>query len=393
MEETFKTIRLIHQLIILICTTICIYAISIEKPQNDYQAALEELNKLIPTLQEIKQTEEAFENNYYQQNGVVDVFKEVFKGKIDSNFKIKVAQEDDISKKTLQEIYDILDAKKGNWSFSYNELISFNLPKLKQNLEEIKQSVTTDQSDINFINLVKSAHFEDDGFDEKGEWVQFNTENPHIRSGGYEKIKAECITEKTKLNVKISSDLPIQRNLVVIADGKIITLPKLRIIWNNVRGLDIDGARLELKRQSDIYNQKNQEDLTLVGLKVIGRLAIIVAPILLLFLMLYLLSLISHALKISPSSDDLYTPFPWMGIMNNTVGKIMYFISVCLYPILSCFFIVISSQLNFKIKSELILFYTFPFTLVAIYTMKLSIRLRQKMVVNPVSNSRETSIY
>lgn len=94
MEESLKTVRMVHRLIMIIAATLIVVAISQEKPSTEYIDALAEFNLIEPAIDKVSKLHIQQDNIYYEKQGVKKVVLDVFSGVDTSEFRFVGTQDD-----------------------------------------------------------------------------------------------------------------------------------------------------------------------------------------------------------------------------------------------------------------------------------------------------------
>ena len=80
LAESLKSIRLVHNLVIISCTTLCFLGFPKQPQLNPFSRALNELELIMPTYKNIKEKEVELITQFYEMNGSIAETNEIFEG-------------------------------------------------------------------------------------------------------------------------------------------------------------------------------------------------------------------------------------------------------------------------------------------------------------------------
>ena len=79
-EESLKSAQFAQRLVLIICATLLFFAISTRTPINEYRQALEEFDRMEGALEEVTRLHGVRVNEFYRDQGLIDVLREGFSG-------------------------------------------------------------------------------------------------------------------------------------------------------------------------------------------------------------------------------------------------------------------------------------------------------------------------
>ena len=94
MEESLKSARFVHRLIILTATALIVFALSLDKPTSQYVDALAEFNLLQPALKKVSDLHIQQDSEYYTTQGVKKIITDEFSSVDLSELRFVGAQDD-----------------------------------------------------------------------------------------------------------------------------------------------------------------------------------------------------------------------------------------------------------------------------------------------------------
>lgn len=124
MIENLKSIRSIHNIIIVSCAALTILVFSKQPFQNIYDDALKEVKLILPTYETIRAKEVELVLDFYRQNGILNVLNETFQ---ELPFEPLGNYNWAFQHDRFEQIENRLARTNGTWSFTNMIVFDFNL--------------------------------------------------------------------------------------------------------------------------------------------------------------------------------------------------------------------------------------------------------------------------
>lgn len=126
---------------------------------------------------------------------------------------------------------------------------------------------------------------------------------------------------------------PRTRNITAVHNGRHVFLPKLGVVWPEVRDLSPRQAEAEMQRR---LTETKQRGTFLFGLAVDEGVVGMAAPIGLILLYLYFNAHLNHARSLlTRNSEPELKSFPWVMLFNNLSGTVARLITCILLPLVA----------------------------------------------------------
>jgi hypothetical protein len=140
------------------------------------------------------------------------------------------------------------------------------------------------------------------------------------------------------------------------------------------------------------FKEKPTDDVDISGIKVAAKNMYIIAPVIILGLLVYLLTLVIHInsiLKLSSQAEEA-KEFPWLALFNNKFSGSVMNASLFLFPLITSFFIVWASDFEPYLKVYWIVGYFVCFTTVQYFLDVKINKLKDRVYSNPFVNNPVT---
>lgn len=372
MIENLKSIRSIHNIIIVSCAALTILVFSKQPFQNIYDDALKEVKLILPTYETIRAKEVELVLDFYRENGILNVLNETFQ---ELPFEPLGNYNWDFQHDRFEQIENRLARTNGTWSFTNMIVFDFNLENRVEEFRAFYRSgvITAEarNSQLTKWTIEHRRPYREvtvalyDGAGQTGEF-------------GIELLKKMEIKD----NYPHARDMVLQNNLVKIVEEDTITFPLLKEVWDVVKPLTIHEAKDALLRYAKTFREESAKPLSIFGLTIESRYASIVGPILVFSLLTYLLAHIkhfTHLTSIEPKDLDLLRTFPWLGLFDNIIGKYILFFTILIFPLISALMIVMVSDYSLTRKWLLVSIYSIVFVLLSGYLQRAVYLLKQEL--------------
>lgn len=381
MEESLKSARLVHRLIILVAATLIVVSMPQRNSSTKYADALAEFELLGPALERIPELCIEQLNAFYESQGTIQICFEAFDGLDLSGFQFN--EEDELlscnpprfgvgTKTPLKRLYNYLlyiaDCKLTIWNVDHKSL-KLGLLKFRENHRDATTVIEvlingfeyqSDQSwyhrredDLAIRILATGGGIYDNFFlPDEGIWISHR---------GY---KRETLTAAVDYLKKLK--------LLVEINGEREALPRLRNVWDAVKYLDDVGdifATLNQKAQEE--KQASEQNVTVVGLSLPSTLLTVFGPVLLLTLFLYLWAGVKHIESIKSSDPAMLSTFPWLATFDSRVGVFLLYCSLMVLPLTAIVLSVYSANFaNGVLRLALTAAYLGSISIVAVFVLK-----------------------
>jgi hypothetical protein len=113
--------------------------------------------------------------------------------------------------------------------------------------------------------------------------------------------------------------------------GRMLVLRDLRAISGQIASMSPSEASKYLEQKADAP----KPPLEFLGIAVEQKTAVLAGPLITLLLLLYFMSQVRHLGLGRHASDSVFTTFPWVGLFPDRVSKVLTYSSVVLFPVIS----------------------------------------------------------
>ncbi len=355
MKESLEAVRNIHQILIVVCTIVGIFAVSINHSPNKYDFALEEVVKLEIVLKEISDNRIDVILNGLTQGEQINL----------SNLDSLTSENGrgvKIKNLTIEDIHAVF---LRNWE----KMDSLEIYDVRS------QEFSKNYSTVTFLLTIVRK------FPENASPIPYG-ENP---------VSTRRIFDPTSsYHMRLKKD-----GLVDSSFHAASFLPRLRDIWKEVKMCRLDSAKSVLIEKSNEFAMLSQNDVDLSGFRVAGKYMFLVGPFIMFILILYLTRLVKHITIIFVEDDSIVYTFPWLGLFPDKVSQGMVFVSIVVYPLSSALLLTWNTYLTISQAIYwLCTYFVFFFVLSSRLVVKIY-DLRSKMFGEPpaVSNSNPTPLH
>lgn len=356
MEETLKTIRFSHRLLIIACSTILSFIVLHEQNENYYQSALIELQHIKSTLRDIVDVNNSSETNFQAKNKFLSNFRFQFKDYLDSAFTVSFSPSEFavinkngtiIVEEKVPENEIKYDITKQKLKHIHKELISFlsDYKYVKENqffieispperLSELQNLLKIDSK----IKSLKTRLLRDSSKNvvDTSAVVVVTVQQSNTKILNYQFLLKAVLHNK---NVNVDT-IMMSNGLINIEGKNFEVLPALTKLKNELWDMEIDEALVALNVKSSEWRRNNSDQAIFLGIHIKERALIYLSPIFLFSLMFYMLSLLLHLVNILDHSEKIEN-FPWMGVIQNIPGKILTWITILILPPLTCILMIV----------------------------------------------------
>lgn len=372
MDESLKSIRTIHQILILVSTAIAVFAISIKPVDDIYKevstyisfnqhkfshlVASTHSNEITNQIKDIKALLGVMPNNVpsltvqfaYNPGGIPSLNQLVtHEGKFDIKKAMRHFKVPEYSS-LIKRIISSANLSNKSW---YVQLDT--LPNEPDSLRVLI-----------FLETQNSRPIED----RLPEILKLKSKSiiqSGVRAG--DAYVQNCYARVMAVNPE---DVKSVDFLYPEVDQDFYNNPEILSLIRRIANLSMVKAIDFVETLSDEQLKKGGGDeigLEIVGLKVASKVAVIIAPVILLFLLLYMLALVLHLNKIFAVDKGTANTFPWMGLFTNRFSQVLTITSLVILPVLSASLIVFKSYSPISTKWQLGVIYLISFTLVSVY--------------------------
>lgn len=115
------------------------------------------------------------------------------------------------------------------------------------------------------------------------------------------------------------------------SEEHLILFPKLRQVWNEVLTATPDNALVLLEEK----RKKAQQQVSFLGLTVDEGIVIVVGPIATLLTTIYLLVYVKHIRSLAPENAEKLNQFGWVALFPDQISKSLTFISIIALPLIA----------------------------------------------------------
>lgn len=363
MTEFYKNVKLIYNSIIVTSVALIIIVLPTSVNSNKYDLAVKEIQNIRETKEEIKNIEDNKISKHYGNslNFIEDILQLPFQ-----NLTIKY--EDNVSNPKLN------DENYGISSFLFWSTINLKKFEIGPNFKS--------RVDLTALKKWHSKNRSEGKLSEVTGWsfsgsAGFNTNitllkdrlfiHPiidfELKDGGYIPI----FDDTNSSNIEYIFDVLEKNNLLrgkkneyITSNYKINTCPQLNNpeIWIDIQDSTLDEAELYLIDKSENLKKLQTKPLSILGFSIPTSYTAIVGPIVLISL-LFFLCLHIKQLKIELTKAEEKKRYPWIGIFDDKISKLVFRLLVQLLPIVACFMVLFSSDFNICIDVTLIFIFTF----------------------------------
>ncbi|PSL23463.1 hypothetical protein [Dyadobacter jiangsuensis] len=308
MNESLQSARNIHQILIVVCTIIGVFAISVKPTENRFDLALNELKTLQAVMDSVNSGRmESIKLDLAANND--DFIAKRINGKIE--FSDKTAY----SYKTL----GVFKREMGDaWSMM-DTIIYLGLSKYKA--MQISQAEIPEIIDFEGFPVFARPSLSDG-------WFTFPK---YVPTYSYR-------------------DRFATNNLLPNKNDPKTAFPRLMDVWEFVKDKNFDDAKVILQQEGNATRKDGGNEIELAGLKVSGEFMYFTGPFIAFILLLYLKMLIDHINTIKDVENKDLTEFPWMLLFRHPLSRFAGFFSIYLYPVGVSIGIIIASGLTEKLK-------------------------------------------
>lgn len=170
--------------------------------------------------------------------------------------------------------------------------------------------------------------------------------------------------------------------------GSLLNSPEFIPVFDKIRLLTFSSAYKELQSLSDEKQKTGtNEALDILGLKVASKTAVIVSPIIIIFLLFYLITLIIHLDIVYSIEKGSVETFPWLGLFSNTFSRIILVLSVWFLPVGSILLLVFKSGLSFVSKLQVSGLYLIIFSIISIIILRKIFQFQKKTLSSSSDNN------
>ena len=317
MDESLKAGRFLHQLVILVSATMLFSVLSADQPSNDYGAALAELETARRTCPAIVQMTRTALTGYYERTGALKVLSDelgqaivVESGRSEAAFE---QMTEHLGGTALDYIYRTFldfrtDRQLSVWDFDNDTL--------RRVARHAAGALGPRRGEI-------VISFDENPFDPRGPVNMF------VRSAGY----SVAWKRHNHISLKPAFELLVERGLIIPDRVGVLSLPKLRAVWELVGALDLESAQSALGRRERESKRSRDTDLSLFGLKVKASVAVVAAPAMLIALMLYMYAHVLHIERLAAGVPEPLSMFPWVALFDTKLAAVITCTSLWLWPV------------------------------------------------------------
>ncbi|GLU56119.1 hypothetical protein Dfri01_55800 [Dyadobacter frigoris] len=331
MKESLESARNIHQILIVVCTIVSVFAFSLRPEMNKYEIALRELR------------------------GIEAAFHDV-----------NIARAERIEKRILGGL------PKGSFDFLIDSAYKY------KTIKTLKSELTPMWNELDSTNFI---------YAENDNLKKLSVENKHMEMRGLALTPASN-SDLWKWERDYYPDCDYLRACknkmyyahVGTADSLFANITP---VWLDIKDMPWEDAKQRLVELSSADREKSKGDVDLSGLKVAGEQMYLIGPGAIIVLLSYLLTLVLHIGRILTLKEDaiLASSFPWLALFPNSYSHLLSIFSLVIFPILASGFIVSKSGLPTEISDKIIIIYSILFFIlspsVAYKTVMLQFKIRK----------------
>lgn len=372
MVENLKSIRLIHNLIIVSCAALTILVFSKQPFQNIFDEALAELELILPAFNTMRNKEVELVHDFYRRSGTLSLLNETFNG---LPFEPIGNYNWDFQRDRFEEIENRLVDTNGSWFFTNMVVYELDFENRTDQLRSWYQScVKTAQARnsrlIKWIIIYRG----------RGNKATLELYDGTGQAGGF----SAPILSETEItdSYLIAREIVFNNDLIQVVNGDTVTFPRLKEVWDVVKPLTIGEAKDALLRHSRSSREQSAKPLSIFGLTIESRDASLFGPILVISLLVYLLAQVRHLASIRPKDFKTLVFFPWVGFFDDLIGKVILLFTILIFPLISSVMIVIVSNYSIGRKSLLIFIYSLILILLASSLLRAIHLLKQEIKQN-----------
>lgn len=307
MNESLQSARNIHQIIIVVCAAITVFALSLRTDLNKYDKARLLLHDLDLAISDVN------------ADRVKRIKTAAYEGGGQRRFNLFV----DNSSYRNKKLWEIRELLSQNWK----SLDSINL------VFDGGGNLTVHGNKTTF----SAAEFPVEAKPSDGVW---RSEREYFHGSDY--LRAFRLKGFFKGYGSIDS-----------------LFRDIQPVWFEIRNSSIENAIQNLSDLSVIEGQKEKGDVDVSGLKVTGELIYIIGPIILMLLIIYLITLTIHVQSLIEIREQAETAhsFPWIALFPNKWSNGISFFSLIILPYSVSALMVYKTQLGSELMTIMLSVY------------------------------------
>lgn len=139
-----------------------------------------------------------------------------------------------------------------------------------------------------------------------------------------------------------------ENNIIEETDGQIIFMPKVRKIIDGLGSLKFKDLKYTLKRKAKEFESSNSAPLNLLGFEIPRNEASTIAPAILLSIFLYFFIHVQHLKGLKPDIE-IINSFPWMGFYKSKLAIAVFYLTLLL-PFVASIAIISGSTFDIWVK-------------------------------------------